>query len=131
MKTCSQCKRSYPDAQLSCAICAIRLPEGEAAALATVAHIDFLLTELPIWVRNGSIQPEQANKLREEYRRRRDALRFPNAGITFGADLSGNQEAAAGTAGAGRMPPDEYDNHPSQQNRPSSKIGRAAAKPSP
>lgn len=79
MKTCPQCGRTYPDAQLACQACGTRLPEGEAAVRETVAHIDFLLGELNRWVMNGWVAPEQARRLWDEYQRRRTELLSPQA----------------------------------------------------
>ena len=74
MKTCSQCGRSYPDAQLLCAACNRPLPKGEAADINAVAHINYLLGELPQWVMAGWMDPKQAGLLTAKYERRRDKL---------------------------------------------------------
>ena len=74
MKTCSQCGRSYPNAQLLCTVCNRPLPKGEAADINTVAHINFLLGELPQWVMAGWMDPKQAQHLTDKYERRRDEM---------------------------------------------------------
>lgn len=74
MKTCSRCGRSYPDAQLLCIPCNVPLPKGEAAQVETVAHINYLLGELPQWVMAGWMDPAQARHLGEKYERRRTEI---------------------------------------------------------
>ena len=74
MKTCSQCGRSYPDAQLLCAACNRPLPKGEAADVNTVGHINYLLGELPQWVMAGWLDPRQARQLADKYERRRGEI---------------------------------------------------------
>ena len=74
MKTCSRCGRSYPDAQLLCAVCGLSLPKGEAADVQTVAHINYLLGELPQWVIAGWLDSRQAQHLGAQYERRRSEL---------------------------------------------------------
>lgn len=77
MKTCPHCGRTCPDAQLACQACGARLPDGEAARREALAHINYLLGELPRWVVNGWVAPTQARQLHDEYQRRRILLLYP------------------------------------------------------
>ena len=52
----------------------VPLPKGEAADINTVAHINYLLGELPQWVMAGWLDPKQARNLTDKYERRRDEI---------------------------------------------------------
>lgn len=73
MKTCARCGRTYPPGQTLCPVCGLALPgmRGPAEADPNVEHIEFLLTQMDEWVRQGWVGPEQARRLYDVYLERR------------------------------------------------------------
>ena len=79
MKTCARCGRTYPPDQTVCPPCGLALPgmrglAGAVQADPNVGHIEFLLTQLDEWVRQGWVGPEQARRLYDIYQERRQWL---------------------------------------------------------
>ena len=107
MKTCARCGRTYPNDQTVCQQCGLSLPgmRGLASGVSagtkpvnpTVGHIDYLLTQMDEWVRQGWVAPEQARRLWDVYQeRRRQIAPEPAPGV--------NPDAAS-TPAASPLPP--------------------------
>jgi hypothetical protein len=113
---CPICRAEVSPALKFCGSCGSQLIETPAQK---IRSLNYLLSELARWEAGGIVQPEQANKLRESYERRREELR---AQLT----VNGQQPKLSATPHEAKTPARPYQ---SQQPQPSAVIPREPQKP--
>ncbi len=73
-RPCSLCRTQNADWLTHCIHCGAALPQPEQAKQAEMAHITYLLWQIPLWRSRSVLSPEAEANLRDEYSRRYNLL---------------------------------------------------------